>query len=771
MSVNLSMLAGAGWQFLDNSGNVLSGGKLYTYLAGTTTPAITYTSSTGITANSNPVILNSAGRVPNEIWLTENVSYKFILTDANDVLIGTYDNISGNGDGLATFIATLANASDPAKGDALVGFRQSNSGGNLTGTVNRTVHQKLQESVSILDFGATGNGSTNDTVAIQAAIDAVNENGGGILKAPVGTYVINTLYMKSNVYLLNEPGTTYEKTTGTLSDDNNAFNFYGSETTLVSALTANATIGNTSVTVSSSSGFAVGDWCMLRDNTYISGSAGRNQEIVQIYSIVGTTINLDSSILGIYTTAQSAQLVKILPVENATIDGGTVIVPIGTYCGGGINLDLCVNSSVKNCEIYHAQDNPSVEVRRSYNIDITGNSCFNAQNLSSGGYGYAYSIGESSHHIRVTNNHQERVRESSITNRARFVIFANNTGLYCYDNFINTHGSGCENIVIANNTTSGGNQGITVGFNSHTAGDKHVLVTGNVIADTNASGISVSGTLGKEHTNIIVSNNVINNCNLSISSQAVAFGYVIYGSVNNNYVNANNSTLCTYGILSNACSNINIKNNFVQNLPNGYGISTQTTDRVIISENTVRNVLSYNYRIQSTTKNCYLWNNYSDDKSAQIIGYTVTAGSFVVGNQYKILTVGTTDFTLIGASSNTVGIVFVATGVGVGNGTAYSILESPTVYGNAFQTYTGIVSYDPPNLVDGDGVTTTISVPGVALGAYVSNVSFDKNLQGILLTAWVSATNVVSVRFQNETGGAIDLAQGTLRVQVSNVYI
>ena len=49
---------------------------------------------------------------------------------------------------------------------------------------------------------------------------------------------------------------------------------------------------------------------------------------------------------------------------------------------------------------------------------------------------------------------------------------------------------------------------------------------------------------------------------------------------------------------------------------------------------------------------------------------SVTAGSFVTGTVYRILTVGTTDFTLIGADSNTVGVVFTATGAGAGTGTA-----------------------------------------------------------------------------------------------------
>ena len=97
MAVNLSPVAGAAAQFFDNSGNVLTGGKIYTYLAGTTTPAVTYTTSSGNTAQPNPIILNAAGRVPDsgEIWLSGGTSYKFVLKDTNDVLIGTYDNLQG----------------------------------------------------------------------------------------------------------------------------------------------------------------------------------------------------------------------------------------------------------------------------------------------------------------------------------------------------------------------------------------------------------------------------------------------------------------------------------------------------------------------------------------------------------------------------------------------------------------------------------------------------------------------------------------------------
>jgi hypothetical protein len=97
MTVLLSPVAGAAAQFFTNTGSVLTGGKLYAYYAGTTTPAPTYTTVAGSNYHPNPIVLNAAGRVPNsgEIWLDNNVQYKFVLKDSADVLIATYDNITG----------------------------------------------------------------------------------------------------------------------------------------------------------------------------------------------------------------------------------------------------------------------------------------------------------------------------------------------------------------------------------------------------------------------------------------------------------------------------------------------------------------------------------------------------------------------------------------------------------------------------------------------------------------------------------------------------
>jgi hypothetical protein len=171
--VALSSLGGAGWQFFDANGDPLSGGKLYTYAAGTTTPAVTYTTSAGTpgTENTNPIILDSAGRVTNQIWLVSGTNYKFALTSSLDIPIWTKDNIPG------IFADKSLYASD-------IGYTASFAGASA-----QTVQTKLEQYVSAKDFGATGDGVTDDSTAIQTALDVVSGfTDGGTVVLPAGAY-------------------------------------------------------------------------------------------------------------------------------------------------------------------------------------------------------------------------------------------------------------------------------------------------------------------------------------------------------------------------------------------------------------------------------------------------------------------------------------------------------------------------------------------------------------------------------------------------------
>jgi len=257
MAVNLSPVGGVAAQFFDNSGNVLTGGKLYTYLAGTTTPAVTYTTAAGTIAWSNPIVLDAAGRVSGsgEIWLTDALQYKFILRDTNDVLIATYDNITGVNSNFVAFtnqqeiqtatagqtVFTLNTMQyQPGTNSLTVfvdGVNQYGPGAqyayvetdsdtvtfvnglhvgaqvkfttsqlNTSSSVNdaeqvsyippfansvaTNVEAKLAQYVSVKDFGAVGDGVTDDTVAIQNAINYLSPLG-GTLYFPRGSYIVS----------------------------------------------------------------------------------------------------------------------------------------------------------------------------------------------------------------------------------------------------------------------------------------------------------------------------------------------------------------------------------------------------------------------------------------------------------------------------------------------------------------------------------------------------------------------------------------------------
>lgn len=184
MSVFLSPVGGASAQFFDDNGVPLSGGKLYTYQAGTTTPQATYTTSAGNVAHANPIVLDAGGRVADigEIWLTTGSSYKFVLKTSTDVLVGTWDNITGNGDpnfsyykpaatsllapGPLTVKSALDQITNEDSGASLIGYLAP-----FTGAVRTTQEEINTRCVNVKDFGAVCDGVADDTAAVQAAVD------------------------------------------------------------------------------------------------------------------------------------------------------------------------------------------------------------------------------------------------------------------------------------------------------------------------------------------------------------------------------------------------------------------------------------------------------------------------------------------------------------------------------------------------------------------------------------------------------------------------
>lgn len=284
MSVFLSPVGGAGAQFFDNNGNPLTGGKLYTYAAATTTPQATYTGSTGSVFHTNPIVLDAAGRVPGsgEIWLADSAVYKFVLKTSDNVLLATWDQLTGVNSnfvnytaeteiqtataGQTVFVLTTMTY-NPGTGNLTVfvdGVNQYEgesyletdgttvtfvaglhvgakvkfttavqTTGNATdasvvtyappfaGSVGTTVEAKLAQTVSVKDFGAVGDGVTDDTAAIQSAI-----NSGATIIDLVGLP-----YAISSKVIANTPNQTLRN--GTLT-------FIGDHSTRLLDVTANS---------------------------------------------------------------------------------------------------------------------------------------------------------------------------------------------------------------------------------------------------------------------------------------------------------------------------------------------------------------------------------------------------------------------------------------------------------------------------------------------------------------------------------------------------
>lgn len=157
------------FQFRTEAGVPMVGGTLETYLAGTTTPVATYSNAALTSSNGTVITLDARGECT--IWLDLDLTYKFVLKDALGVTLWTEDNIRGP-------IPVLSGSS----GSSEIGFIQAG-----TGAVARTAQAKMRDLVSLTDFGAVGDGATDDTAAVTAALTYVMNNG-RCLFVPDGIY-------------------------------------------------------------------------------------------------------------------------------------------------------------------------------------------------------------------------------------------------------------------------------------------------------------------------------------------------------------------------------------------------------------------------------------------------------------------------------------------------------------------------------------------------------------------------------------------------------
>lgn len=189
-----------------------------------------------------------------------------------------------------------------------------------TGAIDVTAAEKFRElSVTITEFdGVIGDGVTDCTAGIQAAIDYVASLGGGTVWVPRGVFqILSPIIGRSSVTVRGTCAQSklrigalsyFFNTAGTLSSD------------LTNTLAANAAVSSNSITLAAGKGanFAAGDYCLLTSEAAMpqGGCTNKRGEIVRVQGVVGDVVTLESPIIYTFNTADTARLRKITTVND-----------------------------------------------------------------------------------------------------------------------------------------------------------------------------------------------------------------------------------------------------------------------------------------------------------------------------------------------------------------------------------------------------------------------------------------------------------------------
>lgn len=188
------LLQGIPIRQLDESGNPVPNARLHTWAAGTTTNKATYTDSTGATPHANPIVADLEGHWA-EIWV-DNEAYKLEAREADDVVVlWQADNVRSAEAPVVDLLGRLDNTTPAADGAGMVGY-----GGPTISYGSGTVGYKLNQTISVKDFGAVGDGIADDSTAFQLAVSyaesligtAAYNDVGVEVWVPAGKYLINT---------------------------------------------------------------------------------------------------------------------------------------------------------------------------------------------------------------------------------------------------------------------------------------------------------------------------------------------------------------------------------------------------------------------------------------------------------------------------------------------------------------------------------------------------------------------------------------------------
>lgn len=239
---------------------------------------------------------------------------------------------------------------------------------------------------NVRDFGATGDGVTDDHVAITAAIRSLG-GGAGVVYFPAGNYLMKTtLNVPSNCVLRGERSSN---TTLTIEHTATGISVSRGHSGAFQPVVSGYTIHSFSLVVTNGASFGAGDYAEIRQDNDISWGASDWApkvvgQILRITAVVGNTLTLERPLRITYLAAQNPEIRKIVPIAEVGIENlkisrvttgtaanrdnrATVLFNYATRCwvrgvefnngfGSHISLDYSTKISVTGCYFHHAAD-------------------------------------------------------------------------------------------------------------------------------------------------------------------------------------------------------------------------------------------------------------------------------------------------------------------------------------------------------------------------------------------------------------------------------
>lgn len=288
-----------------------------------------------------------------EVTMPDRETFRILVEDGSATTLEVLRGLYG---GIPTGVGTMVGPQGPA---------------GISGT-NLAIYYNVKEP----PYNALGDGSNDDTAEIQAAIDAANTAGGGVVFLPKGTYKTSAaLILHSNILLLGAGPGTVIKPTGT------GFNVCSLTGTISSArlLASNAAEGTTAVTLVAGSvaalGLAVGDYVWLSDTVPSPGidDTTNHEMVTTVFGIAGQVITLSDPLYESLATANAAQLVKLTPESGAgmrslRVDGANLTN--GGAPARGVLLNNTVSCQIDDCSFTNLLD-AAIFFERGYGNSIT----------------------------------------------------------------------------------------------------------------------------------------------------------------------------------------------------------------------------------------------------------------------------------------------------------------------------------------------------------------------------------------------------------------